>query len=162
VRIPGASEHVQFVVLQSIADFLRYSSKIAQTNFACIVIVEQLKCAADLFHRIPRQYPLAHYTPTALGPATHPRRTEWERTYFREVFKVHQPMVRLIMVSEYLQDLGLLEIKAESSHGDLEFVIIHTPILVGIKQLKSLLDLLFLLVCKLRSRVCASFGFLRG
>jgi len=69
-------------------------------------------------------------------------------------------MIRLIMVSEYLQDLGLLEVKAQSSHSDLELVIIDTPILVGVKQLKSLLDLLLLLVRELRSRMCASFGLL--
>ena len=60
-------------------------------------------------------------------------------------------MIRLIMVSEYLQNLGFLEVKAQSSHSNLELVIIDTPILVRIEQLESLLDLLLLLVCELGS-----------
>ena len=58
---PGALEDVQFVVLQPVTDFLGYSSEIAQANLARIVVVEQLERPLNLFHRVPRQYPLAHY-----------------------------------------------------------------------------------------------------
>lgn len=52
---------VQFVILQSITNFLGHPSEVAQTNLPCVIIVEQLECPTDLFHGIPRQYPFAHY-----------------------------------------------------------------------------------------------------
>ena len=71
-------------------------------------------------------------------------------------------MIRFVVVAEYLQDFGLLEVKAKSPHSDLELVVIDTPILVGVEQFERLLDFLLLLVRELRSRMCASFGLLCG
>lgn len=54
-------EYSQFIILQSIPNFLRYTTKVAQTNPSGVVIIEELECTTDLFHRITRKDALAHW-----------------------------------------------------------------------------------------------------
>lgn len=90
------------------------------------------------------------------------RRGKCQLTNFGKVLKVHQPLSCLIVVPEYLQNLCFLQIKAQGSHGDLKFVVIHTTIFVRVKELKSLFYLLLVLFREFWARVGASFGLCRG
>ena len=84
-------------------------------------------------------------------------------TNFGEILKVHETVACLVVIPQDLQHLRFLQVEPQRTHGDLELVVVHAPVLVCIKQLKRLLHLLLLLVRELRPRVrCASLGLGRG
>lgn len=68
------------------------------------------------------------------------------RTDFDEVLELHKPRAGLVVIAEDLEDLGLLEVEAEGTHCDFEFVIVYAAVLVRVKKLERFLDLLLLLV----------------
>lgn len=71
------------------------------------------------------------------------------RTNLDKIVVIHQVIPLPIVIPDQLQDLGLLQLKPERSHGHLELVVIDRSIMILIEQLESLLDLLLLLLREL-------------
>jgi hypothetical protein len=60
--VTGGVCNSQLIVLQPVANLLRYPAQVAEANLARVVVVEQLERTADLLHRVAREYALAHWT----------------------------------------------------------------------------------------------------
>jgi len=115
---------LQLIVGKVFSKFARNSSQIAKTDAAAVVLVKQLKGLEDLLDWVTLLNLVRHYLQKVnvldgAGPIT--------------VIFVHKT-----------ENFGFLYIKTESAHCYFELMIVNCASLIGIEQIKSFLDLLFL------------------
>ena len=157
--------NAQLVLFEAVTNLFGDASEVAYGYLARVVIVEKLKRATDLVHRVACQYPFRHCQRES---SCMTRMTGLLRTDFSKVIILEEPMACLVVVAEGFEHLGLLEVKTERAHGDFQLVIVDRAVLVRVEKLKRLFDLLLLLFGELwahggvRATVCATPGFGSG
>jgi len=117
---------LQLVVREFLPELPRHTAQVLQRDSPLLIVIEKLEGLQNLIHRVSLGDALGH-----------------------DVQKVFVPDVATavaVVLSHQLQHLGLLDIKSQSPHRDLELMIVNLACSVTVEQIESLLDLLPLLL----------------
>mmetsp|Transcript_63798 Transcript_63798/g.129579 ORF Transcript_63798/g.129579 Transcript_63798/m.129579 type:complete len:220 (+) Transcript_63798:657-1316(+) len=129
----------ELLVSHVLAELLRHALEVAEGDLPCLIIIEQPERLENLFARVF---------------LTHLR-----RHHLQEFLEVNVARPVLVDVADHLLDLLLLGLEAKGTHCNLQLLGVDGAGAISIEQVKSLTDLLLLLLCQfklLRLLVCAA------
>ena len=122
---------LQFIIAEVFAQFSGDSSQVSETNSAAVILIEQLEGFEDFLDGISWTDLLSHY--------------------FKKIRVFYLSTALSVVFLHQIKHFLLLHIKAQGSHRYFQFMIINGSCFVRVKQIKGLLNLLFLLLWQLLS-----------
>ena len=116
---------LKFVIAEVFAQLARHASQVAETDLASVVLIEQLEGLEDLFNWV------------ALS--------DFGSHDLEEVMVLNLTCTLAVVLLHQVEDLLLLDIKAQSAHCYLQLVVVNSAGLISVEEIECFLDFLLLL-----------------